>query len=118
MRLRRAPSAAGAPGSPGARGHPRAAPAEQLVMRGELFLPRGRLDPRQLGEPRCAELLQPAPTEVLVGGHDAKRRLRPARASVAALDDPGEPAHVLSESRPEGFSAGVSLEPVDAEDPR
>ena len=64
------------------------------------------------------DLLQARPVEILVARHGAERRLHALRAALAALDDPGEHAHVLAEARPEELAVRVAAEPVDAEDLR
>src|SRR5882672_1185311 len=90
---------------------------EKLVVRGEFVFPGRGVDPGEFGVPRCRELFQPRPIEVLVARHQAKRCfLHAARAPPGPVDDPLQHAHVLAESRPDKPALGVAPEPVDAED--
>src|SRR5436190_20658400 len=91
---------------------------EQLIVRLELILPGCRVDARQLGILRWRKFFQPLPVQILEAGHGAERRLDAAPATLAALDDPLQHAHVFAEPRPDEFALGVAPEPVDAEDSR
>src|SRR2546430_10530789 len=97
----------------------RAKLGEKLVVGGELVFPRRSVDPGEFGVPRCRELFQAGPIEVLVTRHQAKRCFfHIARASPGPLHDPLQHAHVLAKSRPDKSALRVAPKPVDAEDLR
>src|SRR5690606_29562752 len=92
--------------------------AEELVVRAQLFLPRRHVDARKLPVLAARELLEPGPVQILEARHDAERRFHAAGATLAALDDPAQHAHVLAEPGPYEAAVRVAPEPVDAEDAR
>src|SRR6185437_8925099 len=90
---------------------------EERVVRYELDLPLVAIDTHHAREAASVEL-EAGPVEMGVFGNEAEQRLCRPRLAGAALEDPLEHAHVLSEARPDEAAVRILSEPVHAEDPR
>src|ERR1700686_3308476 len=58
------------------------------------------------------------PLDVFIGRHPPDRRLSGERASMGAVKDPFQHAHIFAEARPHEVSLGIFTEPVHVKNAR
>ena len=90
---------------------------EQFLVAEDFLAPRGAVHFLHLLEILAREV-ESRPFHVVEVGRPADGRLLAAYATVHAIHDPLEHAHVLAEARPQEFAVVALAEPVDVEDAR
>src|SRR5689334_3268731 len=88
---------------------------EPLHLQRELITPGVEIDVCECLESPFVHR-ESAPVDIPESRHPAERGFHRASATVHALDDPLEHAHVFSEAGPHELASLVATEPVDAED--
>src|SRR4030095_10065572 len=90
---------------------------EKLLVPCEFFLPFLVIDPEKLGHAYVIDV-ETIKIEIVRTGQPAHRRFDCPAILFAAIDDPLEHAHVLTEAGPEELSVRALAKPVHVEDER
>src|SRR5271154_7205176 len=85
--------------------------AEKLIMRFQLLAPGALVNAGEFLVAAWLESLQPDPIQILIARNRAERGLDAMGSSRAAIHDPFQHAHVLRETGPDEFPAGILPKP-------
>ena len=89
---------------------------EELVLEDQLPVPLGRVDLLEFLEFLRSHRLEAGHVEIYIFRNPTNRGLQGMGAALAALDDPFEDTHVVTEAGPEEFPLGALAKPVHMED--